>query len=117
MVKKRRNRSLNRTSKEEPKFNLLSVFNISLISVILTLLTIFFYFLGVQYQSDFHRTYGVEVNTYLFSYESYFVAIGSQIIAILFVFGILLSTIALCTFTAATKTPKSAVIVKSHLLN
>ena len=94
---------------EESRFKFSSLLNFSLI---LTLITVCFYFLGFQYQTAFFQTYGVEVNTYSFSYESYFIAIGNEIISFVFVAGMIVSIFVMSAVMINAKPPKSARVLK-----
>jgi hypothetical protein len=94
---------------EETKFKISSLINLSLI---LTIVTICFYFLGVRYQTAFFQTYGIEVNTFLFSYESYFIAIGNEIISFVFVGGLLISILLMSSVITEIKPPRAAAALR-----
>lgn len=94
---------------DESQFKISSLLNFSLI---LTVITICFYFLGFQYQTAFFQTYGVEVNTYSFSYESYFIAIGNEIISFVFVAVMIVSIFVMSAVMINAKPPKSARVLK-----
>lgn len=92
----------------------LSLPSLSNAGIILTVLTILFYFLGIYYQSEFFRTYGIEINAYLFNFESYFVAIWQEIFIILLTaFGIA-SIFIFSNIIAEREPPKSAKQLKKH---
>lgn len=102
-------------TKQESAKSKLRIPSLSNLGIILTLLTILFYFLGNYYQSEFFRTYGIEANTYLFPFESYFVAIWKEIYIILLAVFMIISIFIFSNIIAEKDSPKSAKILKKYL--